>query len=207
MERAQPASVGAALRRSRGLFVFVALFSGVINLLALTGAIYMLQVYDRVLPSRSVPTLVGLTILMMLLFCANGLLDLIRTRIYLSSNAFDDRQRPFDGRMMSGGAPAPNAGMPALMSATATPPSAQPGAFSLPTGQAGMAEQLEARVLQWVMQDPQRRGPILDERFGPGASQKLMEFMQPKAPRGKAGTPSALGRKGAVQSLIEMFAR
>lgn len=81
MEKAQPASVGGALRRSRGLFVFVALFSGVINVLALTGAIYMLQVYDRVLPSRSIPTLVGLTILMMLLFCANGLLDLIRTRI------------------------------------------------------------------------------------------------------------------------------
>jgi len=73
--------VAAALRRSRGLFVGVGLFSGVINVLALTGAIYMLQVYDRVLPSRSLPTLVALSMLMFVLFFANGVLDLIRIRI------------------------------------------------------------------------------------------------------------------------------
>jgi len=74
-------SVASALRRSRGLFIGVGLFSGVINVLALTGAIYMLQVYDRVLPSRSLPTLVALTMLMVALFFANGILDLMRTRI------------------------------------------------------------------------------------------------------------------------------
>jgi ABC-type protease/lipase transport system fused ATPase/permease subunit len=70
-----------ALRRSRTLFLGVGLFSGMINLLALTGAFYMLQVYDRVLPSRSVPTLVGLTLLLAGLYVANGLLDVFRVRV------------------------------------------------------------------------------------------------------------------------------
>jgi ATP-binding cassette subfamily C protein len=52
-----------------------------VNLLALTGSFYMLQVYDRVLPSRSIPTLLGLTILMAALFVANGLLDFFRVRV------------------------------------------------------------------------------------------------------------------------------
>lgn len=69
------------LARSKDLFVAVGLFSGVINLLALTGSFYMLQVYDRVLPSNSVPTLVGLSVLMALLYIANGFLDFIRVRV------------------------------------------------------------------------------------------------------------------------------
>ena len=52
-----------------------------INLLYLTGSIFMLEVYDRVLPSRSVPTLVGLVILAGGLYIAQGGLDLIRGRI------------------------------------------------------------------------------------------------------------------------------
>jgi ATP-binding cassette subfamily C protein len=51
------------------------------NILMLTGAIFMLEIYDRVLPSRSVPTLVGLAILAAGLYLALGLLDLIRSRI------------------------------------------------------------------------------------------------------------------------------
>ena len=70
-----------AFRSAKGPLIAVAVFSGVINLLALTGAIYMLQVYDRVLPSRSIPTLIGLSVLMIALFFANGLLDLLRVRI------------------------------------------------------------------------------------------------------------------------------
>jgi ATP-binding cassette subfamily C protein len=52
-----------------------------INLLYLTGSFFMLEVYDRVLPSRSVPTLVGLCILAGGLYVAQGILDLIRGRI------------------------------------------------------------------------------------------------------------------------------
>ncbi len=73
--------VAAALASSREAFIGVALFSGAINLLALTGSLYMLQLYDRVLPSRSVPTLIGLTVLMVLLYAAFGALDLLRTRV------------------------------------------------------------------------------------------------------------------------------
>jgi ABC-type protease/lipase transport system fused ATPase/permease subunit len=53
---------------------------GVINLLMLTGSFYILEVYDRVLPSRSLPTLLGLTTLAAGLFAFLGLLDLIRGR-------------------------------------------------------------------------------------------------------------------------------
>lgn len=68
----------------------VALFSAIINILALTGSLYMLQVYDRVLPSGSVPTLIMLTILMVGLFASYGLLDWVRQRILVRvGNRFD----------------------------------------------------------------------------------------------------------------------
>ena len=59
----------------------VALFSGVINVLALSGSFYMLQVYDRVLPSQSVPTLIGMSVLMLGLYVASGILEYLRSRI------------------------------------------------------------------------------------------------------------------------------
>ena len=77
----QTGTVSAAIRKNSGLFVGVGLFSGLINVLALTGSFYMLQIYDRVLPSRSVPTLIGLTLLMALLYITYGLLDYIRMRV------------------------------------------------------------------------------------------------------------------------------
>lgn len=73
--------VSDALAACLPAFWTIGAFSAVINVLALTGSIYMLQVYDRVITSRSVPTLVGLTILMIGLYGANGVLELLRTRI------------------------------------------------------------------------------------------------------------------------------
>jgi PrtD family type I secretion system ABC transporter len=61
--------------------VGIGVFSSVINILALTGSVYMLQIYDRVLPSQSVPTLVGFTIGMLGLYAVYGLLDLVRLRL------------------------------------------------------------------------------------------------------------------------------
>ncbi len=58
--------------------------SGVLNLLALSGSFYMLEVYDRVLPSHSLPTLMGLTALIVLLYAFHGLFDLIRGRLLLT---------------------------------------------------------------------------------------------------------------------------
>ncbi|MCB1505310.1 MAG: type I secretion system permease/ATPase [Hyphomicrobiaceae bacterium] len=73
--------IAQALREQRWLFVIAGLFSGFLNALALTGAFYMLQVYDRVLPSGSVPTLIGLSILMAGLYAAHGWLDFFRIRL------------------------------------------------------------------------------------------------------------------------------
>ena len=58
-----------------------------INVLYLTGSFFMLEIYDRVLPSRSVPTLVGLSILAAGLYVSQGVLDLIRNRILVRSGA------------------------------------------------------------------------------------------------------------------------
>ncbi|MGM4889378.1 type I secretion system permease/ATPase [Tardiphaga sp. 20_F10_N6_6] len=73
--------LGDALRACRGAFLGVGLMSCMINILYLTGSFFMLEVYDRVLPSRSVPTLVGLIILAGGLYVAQGILDLLRGRI------------------------------------------------------------------------------------------------------------------------------
>src|SRR5215218_872834 len=73
--------LGDALRACRSAFIGVGAMSCMINLLYLTGSIFMLEVYDRVLPSRSIPTLVGLAILAAGLYIAQGSLDLIRGRI------------------------------------------------------------------------------------------------------------------------------
>src|ERR1700754_1077595 len=78
---ARRSELGEALRACRSAFIGVGLMSCIINLLYLTGSIFMLEVYDRVLPSRSVPTLIGLIILACGLYIAQGILDLIRGRI------------------------------------------------------------------------------------------------------------------------------
>ena len=73
--------LGDALRTCRNAFIGVGVMSCAINVLYLTGSIFMLEVYDRVLPSRSVPTLIGLAILASGMYLAQGILDLIRGRI------------------------------------------------------------------------------------------------------------------------------
>ena len=70
-----------ALWRFRGAFIGVAAFSALINLLMLTGPLFMLQVYDRVLPSRSIPTLVALMILMAALYAFQATLEGTRSRL------------------------------------------------------------------------------------------------------------------------------
>src|SRR3954451_6416553 len=65
----------------RRIFWGMAGFSGLSNILMLTGSFFMLQVYDRVLPGRSVPTLIALMALATLLYVFQGGLDLVRSRI------------------------------------------------------------------------------------------------------------------------------
>ena len=71
----------AAFGGSKGLFLTVGLFSFFVNLLMLTGPLYMLQVYDRVLSSRSEATLLALTMLIAALYGVMGVLDYARGRI------------------------------------------------------------------------------------------------------------------------------
>jgi len=59
----------------------VAVFSGVINILMLSGSLYMLQVYDRVIPSRNVQTLLGLSLIVLLAYVAQGYFDALRSRM------------------------------------------------------------------------------------------------------------------------------
>lgn len=75
------AELGKIQRESRGLLIAAIVFSIFVNILMLTGPLYMLQVYDRVLGSRSEATLVALSILVIFLFLAMGLLDHARSRI------------------------------------------------------------------------------------------------------------------------------
>src|SRR5207302_1119676 len=55
--------------------------SGMVNLLMLAGPLYMLQIYDRVLASRSVPTLVALTIFLVGAYAFQAAFDVIRSRV------------------------------------------------------------------------------------------------------------------------------
>lgn len=71
----------AVLHACRSSFFSVGLFSMFINMLMLVPAFYMLQVYDRVVTSGSVPTLVMLTLVMLLLMTTMGALEWVRSRI------------------------------------------------------------------------------------------------------------------------------
>jgi ATP-binding cassette, subfamily C, type I secretion system permease/ATPase len=73
--------VSRGLRESGRRMIGIALFSGVINLLMLSGSLYMLQVYDRVIPSRNISTLFGLSLMVLLAYVMQGYLDALRTRM------------------------------------------------------------------------------------------------------------------------------
>jgi ATP-binding cassette, subfamily C, bacterial PrsD len=59
----------------------IAAFSGVINLLTLSGSLYMLQVYDRVIPSRNLATLSGLSLMVLLAYLIQGYFEALRSRM------------------------------------------------------------------------------------------------------------------------------
>src|SRR5215470_12903089 len=73
--------VTRGLRASARRLIGVAVFSSVINLLTLSGSLYMLQVYDRVIPSRNLATLVGLSLIVLLAYVIQGYFDALRTRM------------------------------------------------------------------------------------------------------------------------------
>jgi PrtD family type I secretion system ABC transporter len=75
------AELSAVRREGRSLYIAVAIFSFFVNMLMLTGPLYMLNVYDRVLGSRSLETLIALTVLVAFLYGMMGLLDFVRGRV------------------------------------------------------------------------------------------------------------------------------
>ncbi|WP_371227686.1 type I secretion system permease/ATPase [Roseovarius sp. 2305UL8-3] len=87
----------AVRKESRALYWFVGVFSFFVNLLMLTGPLYMLQVYDRVLGSGSVETLIALSALVAFLFAMMGILDYARGRVM--SKVAGRFQSRLDGRV------------------------------------------------------------------------------------------------------------
>ena len=85
------ATVSSAIGACRSALLGTAGISLVTNLLMLTGPLFMLQIYDRVLASHSVETLVALLVLVIGLFTFMGLLDLVRARVLVRIGLRIDR--------------------------------------------------------------------------------------------------------------------
>jgi len=84
-------AIKAAFKDCSRIVWGVALFSAVVNILMFAGPLYMLQVYDRVLASQSVPTLIALSLLLGGAFALQAALDLVRNRIVTRSTGFLDQ--------------------------------------------------------------------------------------------------------------------
>ncbi len=90
-EAARHPAITAAFKDCRRVLCGVALFSAMVNLLMLAGPLYMLQVYDRVLVSHSVATLIALSVLLGGALALQALLDLIRNRMVTRSAGYLDQ--------------------------------------------------------------------------------------------------------------------
>ena len=84
-----------AVRGLRAPLTGVTAISCVGNILMLTGPLFMMLVYDKVLSSKSVPTLVALSVLALLLYCFYGFLEGLRGRLMTRVGiTFDHRLAP-----------------------------------------------------------------------------------------------------------------
>src|SRR6266480_1713888 len=73
--------VASRLHESARRMIGIAIFSGVVNVLMLSGSLYMLQVYDRVIPSRNIATLLGLSLIVLLAYLVQGYFEALRSRM------------------------------------------------------------------------------------------------------------------------------
>lgn len=80
-KRTTSGEIEAAILESRQAFISLGIFSCVINILMLAGPLFMLQVYDRVISSGSVPTLLALTVMTAGAYAIIGLLEIVRSRV------------------------------------------------------------------------------------------------------------------------------
>jgi PrtD family type I secretion system ABC transporter len=98
----KPNPVSASLHACRGAFAAVAIFSLAVNVLALASPLYMMQLFDRVLSSRSGDTLVMLTIVTTFAVAVLCLIDTIRSQVLVRTGAWlDERLGPnvFNGAL------------------------------------------------------------------------------------------------------------
>ncbi|MFZ3208141.1 MAG: ABC transporter transmembrane domain-containing protein, partial [Geobacteraceae bacterium] len=96
------------LRKFLPFFVAAGVFSFVMNMLLLAPALYMLQVYDRVLGSRSEETLLFLTLILLLALVVMGTMELVRSRLLVrANNAIDAQLAPYLLKKMAEGATSP----------------------------------------------------------------------------------------------------
>lgn len=87
--------IGEIYKASRSTLVAAAVFSAFVNIFMLTGPLFMLQVYDRVLSSGSVPTLIALLALVIVLYVYTGFLEFIRSRLMVRlGRKVEERLRP-----------------------------------------------------------------------------------------------------------------
>jgi len=109
-----PPPLAAALRTCRPHFVGIFVFSGLLNLLFLTPSIYMLQVYDRVVPTGGLLTLAFITLAVAFALITLAALDALRARLLVRASLRLDRQLagPLLDKLMARAAPgAPIQGM------------------------------------------------------------------------------------------------
>jgi PrtD family type I secretion system ABC transporter len=96
----QKAAVRNLMQGWKRIALILFLLSGIINILALNGSLYMLQVYDRVLTSGSIPTLMALSALMAGVYLFQALFDAIRSRLLIRiGSIYDQRTAPIAYRM------------------------------------------------------------------------------------------------------------
>ncbi|NOQ77597.1 MAG: type I secretion system permease/ATPase [Methylococcaceae bacterium] len=81
MATSEKSELKLALKACKGTFITTAVFSMFINILMLVPAVYMLQLYDRVITSGSESTLVSLTVLVIFLFIVMGILEWLRSQL------------------------------------------------------------------------------------------------------------------------------
>ncbi|MRX52267.1 type I secretion system permease/ATPase [Paracoccus sp. S-4012] len=89
--QARRKSAAKLTRGFRGILVYLFVVSGIINLLALTGSMYMMQIYDRALSSGSIPTLLAISALAGGLYLFQGLFDIVRSQVLVRVGARLDR--------------------------------------------------------------------------------------------------------------------
>ncbi|MBB5716647.1 type I secretion system permease/ATPase [Sphingomonas aerophila] len=91
-----------AVHRYRTAFITVAILSAVLNVLLLGGSIYMMLVYDSVLPSHSLPTLFSLLAMITIVYAFQALFDMMRSRILNDvGSALDQNMQPLVQRAIS----------------------------------------------------------------------------------------------------------